>query len=97
MRHHEIKEFTRGNAKHALVGIKLHLKASQHDKCLLKVGDMVLDSSAFDKHVIHVIHLHVLADLLFEDFVDELLVGRTHILQAEGYNLVVKKTLVSDK
>lgn len=43
------------------------------------MSDVVLPSSAFDKHVIY-INFHALAYMIFEYFVDKPLVGGTCIL-----------------
>lgn len=48
------------------------------------------------QHVIDV-YFHVMSNLVTKDFVDELLVGGSSILQAEEYNFVAVQPLVSDE
>ena len=77
LRHYEAEKFTKGDAECTLAGVKFHLKVPQHGERLFEIGDVMLDSFTFDKHIVH-IH-HVSTDLLFEDLVDEPLIGRTCI------------------
>ena len=62
-----------------LLRLSFFLKIPQHGECLLEINDMMLGSSPFNKHVVHV-YLHIFVDLLFEDLIDEPLIGRIYIL-----------------
>lgn len=51
---------------------------------------------AFDKHVTYA-YLHVLPDLIFEDFILQVLVSGTYIFKTKWNDPVTKKILVSNK
>ena len=57
---------------------------------------MIFERPAFYKHIVHV-NLHVSADLLFEDFVHQSLIGGTRVLEAERHDPVAVKAAISDK
>ena len=51
---------------------------------------------ALDEHIIH-IHLHISSDLIFEDFIHEVLVGYTCMFRIKKYHPVTKKPSIINK
>lgn len=63
LRYHELEELTKGDSKDVLARIELHLKALEHCKGFLEVGDMVLHSSALHHQYVIDIYFYVSPNL----------------------------------
>ena len=70
--------------------------SSKDAEGFLEILNMVRDLRAFHQHVVHV-YFHVTPDLVFEDLIDESLVGGSGIFQSEGYYFVAVKALAVTK
>lgn len=57
---------------------------------------MGLDKFTPDEHIIHV-QLHILPDVVLEDFIYEMLIGCTYIFQTKWHDPVTEKILINDK
>lgn len=64
-------------------------------KGFFKIFDVVGFLETFDKHVID-INLHVLINLVLENFVDQPLVGSSYIFQTKGYYIIIINTFFDD-
>lgn len=60
----------------------------QSAKSFFKFSHMLLHPLTFHQHIID-IELHIIVDLVLEDFVDEVLISSSYILQAKVHDLVV--------
>lgn len=53
-------------------------------------------NSTLDKHVVYV-HLYIFFDLVFEDFVHEVLVSDTYFFHTKWHNPVIEKSPINHK
>lgn len=83
----EAEELACFHNEYAFLRFQSHTELGEDLEYERQIVDMALGCIAFDMHVIN-IYLHYLANMLGKHGIDKSLVGRTHILEAEGHDLV---------
>lgn len=95
-RDYEHKKLSRNILEGIFGWVQLYLILAESGEDLLKIINVVERDMILDQNIIH-IYLHISTNMIFNDLIEELLIGSTYIFQAKRHNPMIKKISVSNK